>query len=52
MKLIYKISREDLKNKKYKKRETVKFGDLPSDRDREALAELLKAIKQMKNHSS
>lgn len=47
MKLKYKISREALKNKEYKKREIVKVGDAPVSRDTEALAELFKAIKAM-----
>ena len=52
MKFKYKISRKALKEKDYKKRETVKLGEVPCSRDTEALAELLKAIKQMKNYSS
>lgn len=47
MKLKYKISRDALKKKDYKKRETVKVGDAPISRDSEALAELFKAIKRM-----
>ena len=47
MKMKYKISRDALKNKDYKKRETIKVGDTPSSRDTEALAELFKAIKRL-----
>ena len=48
MKMRYKISRKALKEKDYKKRETIKVGDTPSSRDTEALAELFKAIKRIK----
>ena len=47
MKIKHKITRDALKNKDYKKRETVKVGDTPLSRDTEALAELFKAIKAM-----
>ena len=47
MKMKYKISRDALKNKDYKKRETVKVGDAPISRDTEVLAELFKAIKRL-----
>lgn len=47
MKIKHKITRDDLKNKDYKKRETAKIGDAPISRNSEALAELFKAIKAM-----
>lgn len=47
MKMKVKITREALKEKDYKKRETAKVGDAPSSRDTEALTELFKAIKRM-----
>lgn len=46
MKISYKISRDALKNKDYKKRETKKTGNVPIARDTDVLAELLKVIKK------
>ena len=46
MTLTYKISRDSLKDKNYKDRETTKSGTAPESRDTEALAELLKALKK------
>ena len=47
MKVKHKISRDALKNRDYKKRETIKIGNEPISRDIEALSELFKAIKKM-----
>ena len=46
MKVIHKISREALKNRDYKNRETKKSGKAPDSRDTEALSELLKLLKK------
>ena len=46
MKTTIKISKEALVKKDYKNREVKKVGTLPSSRDREALAVLLKTLKK------
>lgn len=46
MTVTLKISREALKNRDFKNRETKKSGKAPDSRDTEALAELLKALKK------
>ena len=47
MTVTYKIDRESLKNRDYKKRDTKKKGKAPIFRDIEALSELLKVIKKV-----
>lgn len=46
MTVTLKISREALKNKDFKNRETKKSGKAPDSRDAGALTELLKALKK------
>lgn len=46
MRITYKIDREALKTKDYKKHVTQKVGAVPRSRDTEALSELIKALKK------
>lgn len=46
MQMTIKISRESLISKNYKDRKTEKIGSAPTNRNTEALTELLKALKK------